>query len=715
MAQPLFGDNPVIKPTGKPAFGDNPVVTTQPAVKPENEVGRSGVPGGNTENIDPVDTPEEARQMFQRQAGDDFSELLVSPFSGTVNAAATIPYAMGKGAQFIANALEDNYRYWIAGEPMAGRTAAEQEKRLADQEEYLKPAADLSRVVRENTFQPKTDLGQALYTGGQFMVGGLPTRATLAAPGLFAKATSYGQDLINNVALPALLSEGAGALTEGTKYETLARLVGGFGGNVVGALTKGIDPIGNLVRYATRNMTEEQWAEAERLARQGGRTPIRLTGPEIISEATGGGSPLIDVQRYVEGDLVHGGSIMRPFMADRPNQFEEANNLVLDSLGIPRSDRPTALGARVQTSAQEVIDRARQALNAQTQPLYEAAGNELLAPQDYATLMNDPSYAAALQRLRDHPELGPRYHNYADNSVAVVDAVTKDLFARGEANANIANPEYGPYLGSVRTGTADTARTTARDTSVLYDEALRQQEAGREGPLTDLTAGPVGKVANSGGDTRTVANEIWPTNPLPGVAPEIAHAVNQLTAAAPVHTPQLARNAWEDRFSTAMEPTQNMDRSFGGAKFSNAMTGTPDKQAVLEAVINNIGSGGALPVIDDVLTAMRMTGRRKQQGSNTEFNRTLTNALEANPKVTLAHMIATGGANLFSRASDFANRVARHGQISDIADLFTDPQSVERMRAMALARMNTVIPETITRAGMQGLTTLFGDPDQGRR
>src|SRR6185295_27304 len=132
-------------------------------IAPEDVRSASGVPGGvQPAGVNPVDTPEEFARMNKEAAQADLGEWLFSPFSGLANAAASTPYAIGKGSQWLANTLEDNFRELILGQPGAGRTIEQQNQRLAEQEQYLKSAADLSRGVRQNIFQPQTDIGQAL-------------------------------------------------------------------------------------------------------------------------------------------------------------------------------------------------------------------------------------------------------------------------------------------------------------------------------------------------------------------------------------------------------------------------------------------------------------------------------------------------------------------------------------------------------------------------
>ena len=272
-------------------------------------------------------------------------------------------------------------------------------------------------------------------------------------------------DVLGNVIAPAILSEGAGQLAEGTDYEGVARMAGAVTGNVGIAGARAYNAPEMVLRRATGDVTPNQWDEAFRM-QDTNTTGVALTGPEIISQVQGGGSALPNLQRAIEGSL-EGRARTAPFFAERPAQVDDAVFNVLDLIA-PQSQAPSTLGPRAAQAAADVIDTTRRDVNAQTRPSYQAAEPQRLPQQEYDQVASDPSYQVALARLRNNPELGPRYQNMPDESVAVIDAVTKDMAARGEALRNAANPLYGPELAALNTSGAMNARTAAR-TAVLND------------------------------------------------------------------------------------------------------------------------------------------------------------------------------------------------------------------------------------------------------
>lgn len=116
-------------------------------------------------------------------------------------------------------------------DPSAIKTAAGYAFPLAN---AMPTSADLQKTVTDPIvspdYQPQTSLGSVLKTGAEF----LPAMADpgLAAPGLLKTA---GKLFLSRVAAPALATEGAGALTQGTAAEPYARVAGALLGGVGGA------------------------------------------------------------------------------------------------------------------------------------------------------------------------------------------------------------------------------------------------------------------------------------------------------------------------------------------------------------------------------------------------------------------------------------------------------------------------------------------------
>ncbi|OWK20232.1 hypothetical protein AJ88_31905 [Mesorhizobium amorphae CCBAU 01583] len=336
------------------------------------------------------------------------------------------------------------------------------------------------------------------------------------------------------------------------------------------------------MRRATGEMSDADWQRA--LDLQGNSTGIKLSGPESIAQAKGGASALPSVLRVVEGAM-EGRAGTAPFFAQRPAQVDTAVGNVLDEIA-PQHPQPSTLGPSAAEAAGNVIDKTRQDINSQVRPLYEAAEGQTVPDAQFALIAADPRYAAGVERLRANPELAPDYMGspvgsagpvvpqpLPPNSVKVIDAVTKDLNARGESLATKSNPLYGPELAGKSKAAAADARSVATTASPEYAQALAKQEALRRTVLNPIEQGPVGRVA-AAGDTTTAGNAILPANPLTGSADEAADATRRLVAEDPETTAALVRQNLADRHTKATTETQGANQERAGIKFHQDVAAT---------------------------------------------------------------------------------------------------------------------------------------------
>jgi hypothetical protein len=261
---------------------------------------------------------------------------------------ATIKRAGDAGADYLVRAIMGT-----SPEEAAKIDAARSAGPAGQIDSVVSGAQDAVRgVMDDNLHRPETTAGHYAETLGEFVApGGLPSKATRAAPTLLRKAGGYLLDLGENAVVPALTSETAGQLSEGTKAEPYARLLGALFGNLTVHGLKAANTPEALLRQAVPDPGEVDWAKARALLDNS--TGIRLTGPEAIAQAQGGGSALPDVLRVVEGSLP-GRAKTGPFFAARPGQVDTAVGNLLDDIG-PQSAVPSELGPRVSQAAESAI------------------------------------------------------------------------------------------------------------------------------------------------------------------------------------------------------------------------------------------------------------------------------------------------------------------------------------------------------------------------
>ncbi|MES0108840.1 hypothetical protein [Mesorhizobium sp. M0013] len=487
------------------------------------------------------------------------------------------------------------------------------------------------------------------------------------------------------------------------------RFLGAAFGNAGVAATRSYNAPGAAVRRATEGTTDAEWAAAKAL--QDNNTGIALSGPEAHAQARDGASKLLDLQRVVEGSTT-GGNKTGPFYAQRPAQVDAAVGRQLDEIA-PQSPDPYALGPRAAEAAGDVIDKTRQNINAQTRPLYDAAQPQQIATAEFAPIAADPRFVAGLKRLREDKELAPDYANMPDNSVGVVDVVTKDMAARGEALSTVANPLYGPELAGKSTVGAANARNIATQESPEYAQALAEQEALRRTQLNPLEQGPVGSVAKAT-DTRTAGEAILPRDPLAGAAPSNADAVKRLAAEDPDTTAALVRQNLADRYSAAQTETQSGSRETAGAKFHKSVAGNDERSALLDAVLRALPNNQASVTMPELLDVLQATMRRQGPGSATEPNRMITSELSAaSPAAAVFDIVKSVGGSIINKAGDATKRAALRDGLGTLADMFIAPNSIDLIRNARNNSGGRIAGTAAARTAAEAGGTLF-DP-QGAR
>lgn len=606
---------------------------------------------------------------------------------------------------WLYNKAENGVRSLVGAEPLSEQELARRAE-MANSSPAYGVEDRVRQLMDENLHKPQTRLGKYAGTVTEFAVPG-----SIAGKG-GALATT-GRDLVKNgvenfvgnALIPGVASETAGQMTEGTPYEGLSRFLGALLGNATTAAGRSYNAPESVVRRATGEMTDADWRRA--LDLQDNSTGIKLSGPESITQAKGGASALPNVLRVVEGS-VEGRANTAPFFAQRPGQVDTAVGNVLDQIA-PQSAQPSTLGPNAAEAAGNVIDKTRQGINAQTRPLYQAAEPQVVPDAQFQAIAADPRFKAGLDRLRNNPELAPDYAHLPDNSVGVIDAVTKDLNARGESLANAANPLYGPELaGKSRTAAAD-ARNVATGNSPEYAQALAEQEALRRTELNPVEQGPVGRVA-AANDTTAAGNALLPQNPLTGSAGEAADATRRLVAEDPATTAGLVRQNLGDRYTKATTETQGANRERAGIKFHQDVAGNDTRSAVLDAVLRELPNKQAATSMPELLDVLQATGHRQAVGSATAFNHALNEALgSASPAAAVFGVARSLGASLLTRAGDATKRAALRGNITKLADMFTDPHSVELIREAIARGPENTIPAAIKRSALESSGTIF-DP-----
>lgn len=620
--------------------------------------------------------------------------------------AKTIPAGLARGAAQVAGlpALgeaaarevvlfpEKAYNYFLGdgtydevASLKAKRQEAEQESRTnrptlnAIRDYVQKPSAEtITQGIESVTgplYKPQTTAGQYFNTAAEFAPGallGVGTAAQRAA----------------QVVVPALASETAGQLTEGSEYEGLARAAGALAGAGGTALFQSRTPERVLQSYM-QGVDKSQLDEAGRLMEAATAQGVTLTWPEAISKVSGLKGPT-NLQRVVENSA-GGSGVLDPIMAARPAQIDQAARRAMNAIG-DAPPNPSGLGREAQRAAEGVIDEGAAAINRATRPMYEAAQVKRIDPQSFAAVKADPVFQEGLKSVRNDRFIGPTLKDLPDDSVQVIDAVKKwfDETARNlrdPGNANRSN--YSASIidqGNRRmVQAADEATGSAPGVMGDYEAARAAQSQLREKYLQPLMDGPLGKLAEKDMTTKKAINTLFPNNPLPNSAEEISTAISALSAKKPGVSNRLVRTYLESAFNETAQALQSGANQFGGAGFAAAIRGNAQQRANLEAAIKALPDGETrLTALNKFLDVVEATGTRQRTGSQTAFNTEALQTLrKGGPLSELATSAAGGGITLPARIRQAFDDIRLGRNTEKIAKILVDPNALPLLNRLA--------------------------------
>ena len=613
---------------------------------------------------------------------------LVEGLIGSAGMLGDVNDLLGRGTAWVASKL--------AGDQPSPEQAQQIEAMRAGPLGLLKPhsSAEIRRPIEQRTgefYKPQTVAGEYARTIGSF------------APAAVGGSGGAASRIIGDIVVPAVASETL-ARGFGGDLEPYARIAGAALGNVA---TAGARAVANADRSvaasAVRGVSEDEFRRALGLQETAHRIGVPLSGPEAIGEATHGATKLADLQRVVEASQ-SGGQVTSRFYADRPGQVDAATRAALDAIA-PPSATPSTLGPRAAAAAQGRLDATRRDINTATAPAYRAAEGHLLDGEAFAPIAADPAFQASLRRLRADEVLGPTYRDMPDQSVAVVDAVTKDMRDRGVALSNAANPGFSSQAAGLYGAGATDARSIARDParggSAAYDEALTQQAQARRQQLEPLEQGPLGRIA-AASTTPAAYAEILPARPLSGGTDEVVAAVMGLERQDPGLPAMLVRQSLADSFDQAGRRIATGENQSVGGRFANAVAGTPEQRANLDAILEAVARPDARDQVSDLFDVLRATSQRRPMGSPTEANRMVNEGLDRiGIPMALASAPASAGSTLFREIGDRLRLGARDRSLSRLADLFTAPDSVERLRELAMQPQTFPMADLLRRQVVQ--------------
>lgn len=556
-------------------------------------------------------------------------------------------------------------------------------------------------------YRPQTTAGEFANTLAEFAPG-----AVLGGGTALQRAAQ--------VAVPAATSEVAGQTTRriAPSLEPAVRTGTALAAGGATALAQRPGTAAGLIREAAPNLDQATVTAARALIDDAAGQGVALTWPEAIQRVTGGATRLADVQRVVENST-GGGAVMRPFMAERPGQVQQAGNQVISSLADTAVD-PIQTGIRTQGAAQGALQDVRQARSQQASPYYQAAAGDTVTEPAMRQVLGrlddiiaqDPTggeLSAAARELRARlietpaqtgtpasrrPVLGPngqvlRYETTpaAPGTPEVPRTNVGELdqiygAARDEFSGPLPLGASGTQArGRRMTGQAlDTLDTQLQEASPSLAQGRATYRQATEETVTPAEVGPLGQVA-ARDQVLEQARALLPNQPAAGVDAAVSQTVRRIVSRDPDAAQNLVRTYAQSVFDEAIS-NQNQ---FGGAKFADVIAGNPQQARNLEAAVRALPNGHQRwEGFRRFLDVMEATGERQRIGSATAFNAELQQQLKRGGMVgEAASMAATGGVGYFSRLRRWYDELRMGRNTEALARIFTDPNAEGLLRRLA--------------------------------
>ena len=588
--------------------------------------------------------------------------------------------------------------------------------------------------------KPQNRAERFVETAAAFLPGGM-----LGPGGVARNAVAFG-------VLPGVASEAAGQLTEGSKAEPFTRAGAAMATALAAGLTLRPGGAGRAIAHNTRGVTPAQFDAAEALFQEAHAAGLPITRAEAVQHATNGATRLGDVQRVVEGQ---GG--LKPFFAERPGQVEAAGRQAFDRI-TPATPAPFAVGPAASRAAEGTILDMEAARAAATSPHYRAAATETVPTERMSAFLDDLDRLAAgdktgvvgqkVTELRSllteaparpgapatrtpvtDPKTGAiiRYETTpavaAEPRVPITDIENLDR-ARKHVRDKVGAPQIGAE--AITKEQAATVSGKLGELRGMMLDASPEFRAGKElhaqitrDVITPAQEGMLGRLARTP-ETKAAIEALFPRNPLPNSAGEIAGAVKAVVAKQPAAARQLVRLHAESVFNQATRDLQAGANQFGGAGFAAAIRGNAQQAANLESAVRALpGGDGIWGGFDRFLTILEAQGTRQRIGSQTAFNTEMQRELSGGKAVGDA-MSILGGAGVkfpsFVRQKFEAWRLGNN--VDELARLLTDPQAGPLFRQLAQQRGGTgalALTTRLTAIAARGYNSRAGaPPSEGR-
>jgi hypothetical protein len=152
----------------------------------------------------------------------------------------------------------------------------------------------------------------------------------------------------------------------------------------------------------------------------------------------------------------------------------------------------------------------------------------------------------------------------------------------------------------------------------------------------------------------------------------------------------MVRTGLENEFDQAMKQLASGGQQYGGARFVRQLRATDQTRANIEMLIKELPDG---PVLlkgwNNLLDTLEKTGNRLPVGSRTAFNQ-----LQA-ADMTSAGLLRQG---LSAQPLNWLERIEQNISARNMAKLFSDPDSVKKMKELAITKPDSAKARAVVSA-----------------
>lgn len=544
-----------------------------------------------------------------------------------------------------------------------------------------------AKSLGADTSPTQTVPGQYAETMTSFLPG-----AALGA----SSARAIPRALAEYGVLPGATSETAGQLTEGTAAEPYARIAGAIAPAALGMGARRIGRMANPMGKTMEGVTQQQMQDAQQLLDDSRAAGAPLTTAEAIQRVTGSATRLGDLQRVAE-QSPQGGSILKPFFAQRPQQTEALGRSTMDQIAPPVTN-PYGVAPRVQAAAEADVNAADKARSAAVKPSYQAAATDQVPVQHVDSLLGKIDTMI----VKDKTGLiSPRLKQLRDaltdeTGTPITDIENLDN-ARKYFRDQIAQPaiaqdaipkQVGAKMGSV----LDELDTIMEQASPNFVAGKQRYQDITRNTIEPLQQSPLGQLAEAPGFEKQ-AQILFGTNPLPGSQAAVGQAVRQIAARDPQAAQQIARMYAEKVFNEATQANMPGGNQFGGPKFAAVLAGNPQQAANLKAAITALPNGNTRwEALNRSLEIFAAMGTRQPVGSQTAFNQQIAKSLEGLGAMSNLAATAASPRKWLDVASDVYQKYAFERNTAALAKAMISGDIMD-LRRVVSGKPNSVLPQ----------------------